>query len=186
MTSNPLARDILVTTPADSGEARGRLTHVSSDGAIRMVDVGDKPVSSRRAVASGSIRMRPESLALIAANGLDKGDVVTTARIAGVMAAKRTAELIPLCHPLVLDDVQVSIELDPTLPGARVVANVATHGRTGAEMEALTAATVTLLTIYDMVKGADREMVIGDIVLDRKSGGRSGEYARLDGTGPAR
>lgn len=162
------------------------MSHVGEDGRLRMVDVGDKPVTTRRAAASGNIRMRRESLALIAANGVSKGDVVATARIAGVMAAKRTAELIPLCHPLALDDVQVVVELDENLPGVRVEAQVRTQGRTGAEMEALTAASVTLLTIYDMVKAVDREMVIGDIVLERKSGGASGEFARLDGTGPAR
>ena len=117
----------------------------------------------------------------MAGAGVKPGD-----RVAGIMAAKRTAELIPLCHPLSLDDVQVVVELDDTLPGVRVAVEVRTHGRTGAEMEALTAASVTLLTIYDMMKATDREMVIGDIVLDRKSGGTSGEYSRLDGTGPAR
>lgn len=166
--------------------ARGSLTHVDGDGELRMVDVSDKPVTTRHAAASGHIRMRSDSLALIAANAVAKGDVVATARIAGVMAAKRTAELIPLCHSLSLDDVQVAISLDEHLPGVRVDVQVRTHGRTGAEMEALTATSVTLLTIYDMVKGVDRSMVIGDIVLERKSGGVSGEYSRLDGTGPAR
>lgn len=151
-----------------------------------MVDVGDKPVTARHAAASGIIRMRAETLALIAANAVAKGDVVATARVAGVMAAKRTAELIPLCHQLTLDDVQVAVTLDERLPGVRVGAQVHTQGRTGAEMEAMTAVAVTLLTIYDMVKAVDREMVIGDIVLERKSGGVSGEYSRLVGTGPAR
>ena len=176
-----------MTGPGERAGADGRaLSHVGADGRLRMVDVGDKPVTSRKAAASGNIRMRRESLALIATTSVAKGDVVATARIAGVMAAKRTAELIPLCHPLSLDDVQVVVELDDTLPGVRVAVEVRTHGRTGAEMEALTAASVTLLTIYDMMKATDREMVIGDIVLDRKSGGTSGEYSRLDGTGPAR
>lgn len=162
------------------------LTHVGEDGRLRMVDVGDKPVTTRHAVASGTIRMRGETLALIASNAVAKGDVIATARVAGVMAAKRTAELIPLCHQLSLDDVQVGVALDDGLPGVRVEVRVRTRGKTGAEMEALTAASVTLLTIYDMVKAADREMVIGDIVLERKSGGMSGEYSRLAGTGPAR
>lgn len=162
------------------------LSHVGPDGRLRMVDVGDKPVTVRHAAASGIIRMQAETLALIASNAVAKGDVIATARIAGVMAAKRTAELIPLCHQLALDDVQVTVTPDGTLPGLRVEAQVRTQGRTGAEMEALTAVSVTLLTIYDMVKAADRGMVIGDIVLERKTGGVSGEYSRLVGTGPAR
>lgn len=165
-------------------EAPG-LTHVDPAGALRMVDVGDKAVTDRRASASGTIRMRPETLALIRANGLRKGDVVTVARIAGIMASKRAAELIPLCHPLPLDDVQVEIEPDESLPGLRVVVHVRTHGRTGAEMEALTAVSLALLTIYDMAKGADREMVIGEIVLEAKTGGVRGSFSRVDGTSPA-
>lgn len=151
-----------------------------------MVDVGDKPVTDRRATASGEIRMERSTLALIRQNGLAKGDVLSVARVAGVMAAKRTAELIPLCHVLALDDVQVVIDADDSLPGLRVRVSVRTTGRTGAEMEALTATGVTLLTIYDMAKAVDRRMVIGNIVLEAKSGGRSGELSSLDGTGPAR
>lgn len=164
----------------------GELSHTGPDGTLRMVDVGDKPVTARRAMASGAIRMRQSTLDLIRANGVSKGDVVSVSRMAGIMAAKRTAELIPLCHPLVLDDIQVTVEPDTVLPGIRVMASVRTSGRTGAEMEAMTAVSVALLTIYDMAKGVDRQMVIQDIVLEAKSGGASGDYARLDGTGPAR
>lgn len=163
-----------------------RLTHADAAGALRMVDVGDKPVTARQAAASGAIRMRPETLALIRANGLAKGEVIAVARVAAIMGAKRTAELIPLCHSLTLDDVQVSFTLDDGLPGVRVAVEVRTTGRTGAEMEALTAASVALLTIYDMAKAVDRAMEITNVVLEAKSGGASGRYARLDGTGPAR
>lgn len=163
-----------------------RLSHVAADGAARMVDVGDKPVTVRRATASGDITMAPATVGLIRDDGLAKGDVLAVARVAGVMAAKRTADLIPLCHPLVLDDVRIDVELDESLPGVRVRTSVRTAGRTGAEMEALTATAVTLLTIYDMAKSADRRMVIGNIVLEAKSGGRAGDLSSLDGTGPAR
>lgn len=162
-----------------------RLSHVGADGEVRMVDVGDKPATERRATARGEIRMRRETLDLIRDNAVAKGDVLAAARIAGVMAAKRTSDLIPLCHPLILDDVRVDIDPDEELPGYVVSVSVRTTGRTGAEMEAMTAAAVTLLTIYDMAKAADREMVIGNIVLTGKSGGRSGEFSRLDGTSPA-
>ena len=169
-----------------SGAARGpdappALTHVDDAGAARMVDVGDKPVTDRRATASGTITMRPETLALIEGHAMKKGDVISVARIAGVMGAKRTADLIPLCHPLPLSDVQVAVTPDRALPGLRVTASARTEGRTGVEMEALTAVTVTLLTIYDMAKATDRGMVIGNIVLEAKSGGRSS----VDGTSPA-
>ena len=166
--------------------ARPELTHTGPDGSLRMVDVGDKPVTERRAEATGAIRMRRETLELILANGVSKGDVFSVSRLAGIMAAKRTAELIPLCHTLLLDDVQVGLEPDTALPGIRARASVRSTGRTGAEMEAMIAVSVALLTIYDMAKGVDRGMVIQDIVLMAKSGGVSGEYARLDGTGPAR
>lgn len=158
-----------------SGETRpstaGGLSHVGPDGSARMVDVGDKPVSDRRATARGAIRMRPETLEAVLGPGTRKGDVLGVARVAGIMAAKRTSELIPLCHPLILEDVQVDIVQDSTLPGLRVTTAVRTLGRTGAEMEALTAAAVTLLTIYDMTKSMDREMMITEIVLSAKSGG---------------
>lgn len=140
-----------------------------------MVDVGDKGVTDRRAVASGELRMAGETLRLVRDRALPKGDAITVARTAGIMAAKRTAELIPLCHPLLLEDVRIDVTVEEALPGLRVTASVRTSGRTGAEMEALTAASVTLLTLYDMIKAADRRMVITNIVLDAKSGGSSGD-----------
>ncbi len=154
------------------------LTHVDGSGKARMVDVGSKPATARRARASGFIRMAPGTLDLVEGNQLSKGDVLTVARIAGIMAAKRTAELIPLCHPLSLDDVQVRIEVDRGLPGLRVEAEAATVGRTGVEMEAMVGVLVTLVTVYDMAKGHDRGMVISDIRLEEKSGGKSGTWTR--------
>ena len=154
------------------------LTHVDGSGKARMVDVGAKPATSRRARASGFIRMAPGTLDLIERNQMEKGDVVTVARIAGIMAAKRTAELIPLCHPLTLDDVRVRIEADRSLPGLRVEAEVSTVGRTGVEMEAMVGVLVTLVTVYDMGKGHDRGMVISEIRLEEKSGGKSGTWTR--------
>jgi cyclic pyranopterin phosphate synthase len=130
--------------------------------------------------------MSSATLEAIRRNQIQKGDVLGVARIAGVMAAKRTAELIPLCHPLPIQDVQLAIEPDDTLPGLRAEAIVATHGRTGVEMEAITAVAIALITVYDMAKAMDREMIIGDIMLTAKSGGRSGDFARLDGTASAR
>jgi cyclic pyranopterin phosphate synthase len=147
-----------------------------------MVDVSGKPETARRATASGSIRMSAATLEAIRRNQIQKGDVLGVARIAGVMAAKRTPELIPLCHPLPIHDVQLTIEPDETLPGLRAEATVATNARTGVEMEAITAVAIALVTVYDMAKAMDREMVIGDIVLQAKSGGRSGEFASLAGT----
>ena len=154
------------------------LSHVGPSGEARMVDVGEKAETARRARASGFIRMLPGTLALIAGNQLAKGDVVSVARVAGVMAAKRTAELIPLCHPLPLTDVQIDVELDTTLPGLRVTAEAATVGRTGVEMEAIIAVTVTLVTVYDMAKAHDRGMVISEVRLDAKTGGKSGSWTR--------
>ena len=156
----------------------GFLTHVGDDGAARMVDVSAKPETERLARAGGAIRMRPETLAAIRGNAIAKGDVLGVARIAGVMAAKRTAELIPLCHPLALTDVQVRLELDEALPGVRAEATARTTGRTGVEMEALVAATTALLTVYDMAKAGDREMVLVDVCLLEKRGGRSGTWLR--------
>jgi len=152
------------------------LTHLDETGAARMVDVSEKSPTRRQATATGSVTMRPETLELIRAGNLKKGDVLATARIAGIMAAKRTHELIPLCHPLPVSSVRVDIEPDGALPGLRVTATVAVDGKTGVEMEALTAASVACLTIYDMAKAVEREMVIGDIRLLAKSGGRSGDY----------
>lgn len=154
------------------------LTHVGPTGEARMVDVGAKPDTERSAIARGTIRMRAETLQAIRANTLKKGDVVSVARVAGIMAAKRTAELIPLCHPIVLTDVQVEIEADDGLPGLRVTGSARTVGKTGVEMEALTAVSVALLTIYDMAKGLDRGMEISDITLSEKQGGRSGRWVR--------
>lgn len=155
-----------------------KLSHVGTDGSARMVDVGDKRVTARVARASGSIRMKPATVEAIRRNSLVKGDVLTVARVAGIMAAKRTAELIPLCHTLALDDVQVSAAIDDELPGVRVEATAKTSGRTGVEMEAMVAVSVTLVTVYDMAKGVDREMVISDIRLEEKSGGKSGDWKR--------
>ncbi len=141
-----------------------------------MVDVSAKPATARRALAGGHITMSPGAFAAVRDAQLAKGDVIGTARIAGVMAAKRTAGLIPLCHPLALSDVQVRFTLDETLPGVRCEAEVRTVGPTGVEMEALTAVSVALLTVFDMVKSADRTMRIGDIRVLEKSGGKSGTH----------
>ena len=154
------------------------LSHLDSAGRPRMVDVGQKPVSERTAVAEGVIRITPGALAEIERNAGPKGDVLTTAELAGVMAAKRTAELIPLCHPLPLDQVTVEASLDPSLPGVRVRATARAEARTGVEMEALTAVSVALLTVYDMVKAVDRGMELGDIHLLEKAGGKSGTWRR--------
>jgi cyclic pyranopterin monophosphate synthase len=169
------------------GEAEDRvgLTHVGPAGEAKMVDVSAKPETSRRAVARGSIRMSAATLDAIRRNQIHKGDVLGVARVAGIMAAKRTAELIPLCHPLPIDDVQIALAADDELPGIRAEASVATVAKTGVEMEAITAVAIALVTIYDMAKAMDRDMVIGDIVLAAKSGGLSGEYASLVGTSPA-
>jgi cyclic pyranopterin phosphate synthase len=152
------------------------LTHLDAGGAAAMVDVSDKAVSAREAVAEGRVEMRPETVALIRRGDAKKGDVLGTARLAGIMAAKRTHELIPLCHPLLLTRIKVDLALDEALPGVRVTAEVKVSGQTGVEMEALTAVSVACLTIYDMVKAADREMRIEGVRLKRKSGGRSGTY----------
>jgi len=153
-----------------------RLTHVRPDGSASMVDVSGKPQSVRTARARGAIRMNMVALEAIRLHTVAKGDVLSVARVAGIMAAKRTAELVPLCHPLVLDDVQVDLRVDPALPGIRAVSAVRTTGRTGVEMEAIVAVTVSLVTVYDMAKSLDRGMEIGDISLAEKAGGRSGRY----------
>jgi len=147
-----------------------------------MVDVSAKPETHRLARATGSIRMSPATLTAIVNAELKKGDVLGVARVAGVMAAKRTSDLIPLCHPLALTDVQIDLTPDDSLPGVRATATVRTTGRTGVEMEALMAVSVALLTIYDMAKAMDRAMVISDISLAEKSGGVSGDYSSLVGT----
>jgi cyclic pyranopterin phosphate synthase len=152
------------------------LTHIGADGQANMVDVGAKAETERTAIAEASITMRAETLAMILAGNAKKGDVLGTARIAGIMAAKKTHELIPLCHPLLLTKVAVDIEPDHSLPGLRVTALARVTGKTGVEMEALTAASVACLTIYDMAKAADRGMVISGIRLVEKTGGKSGDY----------
>ena len=152
------------------------LTHFDADGKAHMVNVGDKPVTDRLAVARGEITMQASTLAKIAEGGFGKGDVLGVARLAGIMGAKHTASLIPLCHPLGLDHVAVDLELDEALPGVRITATCRVTGRTGIEMEAMTAVSVTALTIYDMCKAVDRGMAIGDIRLTHKSGGKSGDF----------
>lgn len=154
------------------------LTHTGESGEARMVDVSAKTDTRRVARASGTITMSPETLAAIVANKLKKGEVLSVARLAGIMGAKRTAELIPLCHNIPLADVSVEVEADASLPGIRIRAMTVTVGKTGVEMEALTAVATALLTVYDMAKSVDRGMTIGEIVLDEKSGGRSGDWKR--------
>jgi cyclic pyranopterin monophosphate synthase len=156
-------------------------THVSPAGEVHMVPVGQKPATERRAIATGSVRMRPETAARITRRDAPKGEVLATARIAGIMAAKRTPELIPLCHSVALTGISVEIEIDA--PGSRVVVTAMAEAfdRTGVEMEALVAASVACLTIYDMLKGVDRDMVIGEVRLLEKSGGRTGHYRAGDG-----
>ncbi|MDQ0135642.1 cyclic pyranopterin phosphate synthase [Neorhizobium galegae] len=156
------------------------LTHIGASGEAHMVDVGDKAETSRSATAEGYVRMLPETLALIREGNAKKGDVIGTARLAGIMAAKKTSDLIPLCHPLMLTKVVVDIAEDETLPGLRVTATAKLTGKTGVEMEALTAASVACLTIYDMAKAVDRAMEIGGIRLLEKTGGKSGTYRAED------
>jgi cyclic pyranopterin phosphate synthase len=153
-----------------------KLTHIDDSGAARMVDVSDKETTRRTAVARGRVVMDPATLALIESGGSKKGDVLATARIAGIMAAKRTHELIPLCHPLALSQVVVDLELDRDASSVEVTATVRLSARTGVEMEALTAVSVACLTIYDMVKAVDRGMKVTDIRLTHKSGGKSGTF----------
>jgi cyclic pyranopterin monophosphate synthase len=143
-----------------------------------MVDVGPKPESERTAVAEGAVKMSREAFGQVRAQAIAKGDVLAVAELAGTMAAKRTGELIPLCHPLGLDLVRVETQLDPELPGVRVTALAKTTGRTGVEMEALTAVSVACLTVYDMVKAVDREMSIGEVRLVSKTGGTRGDWRR--------
>ena len=153
-----------------------KLSHIDETGAARMVDVGSKDDTERFASASGTIAMKPETLAMVMSGQAKKGDVLATARIAGIMAAKKTSDLIPLCHPLALTQVTVDIAEDKALPGLTVTATAKLKGKTGVEMEALTACSVALLTIYDMAKAVDRGMVIGAIRVTEKSGGKSGHW----------
>jgi cyclic pyranopterin monophosphate synthase len=154
-----------------------RLSHIDRRGRVKMVDVGDKPVTDREAIARGSITMSREALRQIRQGRVKKGDPLQAARLAGIMAAKQTSALIPLCHPLALS--KVDVELTPTARGYTIEARVRTRAQTGVEMEALTAVAVAALTIYDMVKAVDKRMVIGDVRLMYKAGGRSGVYQRL-------
>lgn len=151
-------------------------SHLDRSGNFQMVDVGDKPISVRTATASGVISMQRDTFNLIRDNGLKKGDVIPVARLAGIQAAKRTAELVPLCHPLQLSGIEVRVSLEESLPGCRVEGFVRTTAQTGVEMEALTAVSVALLTIYDMAKAVDRTMVISEIVLREKRGGTKGDF----------
>ncbi|CUX19339.1 Cyclic pyranopterin monophosphate synthase accessory protein [compost metagenome] len=157
-----------------------RLTHIDASGEAHMVDVGDKAETVRVAVAEGFVKMKLETLALIRDGNAKKGDVIGTARLAGIMAAKQTANLIPLCHPLMLTKVAVDITEDTALPGLRVEAMVKLSGKTGVEMEALTAVSIACLTIYDMAKAADKAMEIVNIRLLEKSGGKSGDFRRQE------
>jgi cyclic pyranopterin phosphate synthase len=154
------------------------LSHLDDEGRVRMVDVSEKAVTARDAVAGGVIRMQPETLALITEQQIKKGNVLETARIAGIMAAKRTSVLIPMCHPVSLTHVQVDFFPDPESHSIRIEATARLVGRTGVEMEALTAVSIAALTIYDMCKSYDRAMTISDVYLLKKSGGRSGTYVR--------
>ncbi len=155
------------------------LTHFDEAGNARMVDVSDKDATERIATAKGSVYMAPETLALIASRGVKKGDVLTVAQLAGIMGAKRTPDLIPLCHPLALSSVKVELSLDTRRNAVDIAATCKLIGRTGVEMEALTAVSVAALTVYDMVKAADRTLRIGDIRLTYKSGGKSGTFEAL-------
>ena len=157
------------------------LTHISASGEASMVDVSSKDVTARVAVAEGCVVMQPETLDLITSGNAKKGDVLGTARIAGIMAAKRTHELIPLCHPLLLSKVTVDLTPDASLPGVRVCATAKVAGQTGVEMEALTSVTVACLTIYDMAKAVDRFMRIEGVGMVEKSGGKSGDWKRPKG-----
>jgi cyclic pyranopterin phosphate synthase len=160
------------------GKMKKQLTHFDEKGNTRMVNVGGKDETLRIAIAHGHITARPETLRLIAEQGMKKGDVLEVARLAGIMAAKRTGELIPLCHPLALTSIRVELVIADDVPQIEIEAEVQTVGRTGVEMEALTAVSVAALTVYDMCKAVDREMVIGDVRLVKKTGGKSGSFTR--------
>ena len=155
-----------------------KLTHFNDEGAVHMVDVGDKDITHRIAVAGGSISMKKETLALIKEGGHKKGDVLGIARTAGIMGAKKTSDLVPLCHPISLTHINIDLEINDDTSSVYCECRAETDGKTGVEMEALTAVQVTLLTIYDMCKAVDRGMIISDIKLLEKSGGKSGEWKR--------
>jgi cyclic pyranopterin phosphate synthase len=152
-----------------------KLSHIDESGRARMVDISSKPDTSRTAIAKGEVVMRKETLDLIESGSMGKGDVLSVAQVAGVMAAKRTSDLIPLCHPLPLDQILVEFELDEELPGIKIVASAKTMGKTGVEMEALTAVAVSALTIYDMAKAVEKTLLIQNIRLVEKRGGQSGD-----------
>jgi len=152
-----------------------QLSHIDSKGRVKMVDVGEKSDSMRQAVAKGEVHMRPETLSMIQAGSMKKGDVLTVAQLAGIMAAKKTAELIPLCHPIPLTQIEVDLQPDTTLPGIQITASVSSVGKTGVEMEALTAVSVAALTIYDMAKAVEKTMRIENVRLVEKHGGQSGD-----------
>lgn len=155
-----------------------KLTHLDKEGKARMVDISEKPLTQREAVAKGSVYMKPETLRLIEDKKVPKGDVLCVSRVAGIMAAKRTSEVIPMCHPLNITSVDIKLNLDSKKNKVDIEACVKILGRTGVEMEALTAVSAAALTIYDMCKAVDKEMVISDIMLMEKRGGRSGVYKR--------
>lgn len=160
-----------------------KLTHFDESGRARMVDVSDKDITSREAIATGSVYLKPETLKLIRGGGIKKGDVLSVAQVAGIMGAKKTPEIIPMCHPLMLTGVQISFDVDEEpdergLSSINISAAVKTKGQTGVEMEALTAVSTAALTIYDMCKSADKDMIIGEICLLSKKGGKSGEYIK--------
>ena len=155
-----------------------RLTHIDESGRARMVDLSGKEATPRTATAIGAVTCRPQTLEQVRAGTTPKGSVIRTAELAGIMAAKRTAELIPLCHPLPLTKVEVTIEIEDDLPGFRVASEVRTNSVTGVEMEALTAVSVACLTLFDMLKAVDRTMVIGGIEVATKTGGKSGDWHR--------
>ncbi|MGI0485252.1 cyclic pyranopterin monophosphate synthase MoaC [Pantanalinema rosaneae CENA516] len=165
---------------SESAVTNSALTHLDAQGEAQMVDVSGKPQTVRQAVAVGRVRMQPATLAAIAAGNAPKGDVLGTARLAGIMAAKQTAQLIPLCHSLPLQKVEVHLEADPDLPGYQIRAEVKTKAETGVEMEALTAVSIAALTLYDMAKGLEKSMQIEGIHLVSKTGGKSGDYHRFD------
>ena len=160
--------------------AEGRLTHLDDRGRVKMVDIGAKPDSERTATAGGRVLMKPTTARLIRDGNIKKGDVLTVARIAGIMAAKRTAELIPLCHPIPISEIALELTIDEAKSAVEIVATVKTNGKTGVEMEALTAVTAAALTIYDMAKAVDREMRLSDIRLLEKRGGLHGDYVAAE------
>jgi len=151
------------------------LSHIDQSGHARMVDVGEKPTTTRIAIAKGEVIMKPDTLEVIRKGSLEKGDILSIAKTAGIMAAKKTSDLIPLCHPLILNHISVDLDIDSTLPGIQIVSSVQTDGKTGVEMEALTAVSVAALTIYDMVKAVEKTMRIQNIRLVEKRGGTSGD-----------